>query len=342
LLFLLFLCAGPGFAQLGTNAPGPTITFAAPVYDFGKVKSGETVRHTYTFTNTGTQVLEVTNVQPSCGCTAAGEWTRRIEPGQIGTIAIQFNSAGFGGEVLKTVTVNSTDKAHPSLTLQLKGLVWKPVDVLPSFAVLNIMPDATSASTIVRITNNTDEYISITSEPKCSTTEFRAEIRTNHPGKEFQLEIKAVPPFKPGNSQATVTLTTTSTNLPLVSVGLWSIVQPKLAVIPDKVTLPPAPIAVKTLPTITIQNNSTNLVTVSEPACSLANVDLTFKEAIAGRAYVVTLAFPAGFEVPAGDPPNLTLKTSLPELPLIKVPITHLPKPATNPASDAGSATGSN
>jgi hypothetical protein len=99
---------------------------------------------------------------------------------------------------------------------------------------------------------------------------------------------------------------------------------------------------VKTLPTITIQNNSTNLVTVYEPACSLANVDLTFKEAIAGRAYVITLAFPAGFEVPAGDPPNLTLKTSLPELPLIKVPITHLPKPATNPASDAGSATGSN
>jgi hypothetical protein len=329
LAVLLFLCAAPGFAEPATNAPGPRITFSETVHDFGKVKSGQTVKHTYTFTNTGSELLEVTNVQPSCGCTTAGEWTRRIEPGQVGTIPVQFSSAGFGGEVLKTVTVNSNDKGQPAITLQLKGTVWKPVDVLPSFAVLNIMPDASSASTLVRIINNTDDYISITSEPKCTTNAFSAEIRTNQPGKEFQLEIRALPPFKPGNSQATITLTTTSTNLPLVSVGVWSIVQPKLAVIPAQVTLPPAPIAAKTLPTVTIQNNSTNLITVSEPACSLANVDLALKEVIPGRAYVVTLAFPAGFEIPAGDPPVLTLKTSLPELPLLKIPISHLPKPAT-------------
>ena len=342
LVLSLFLCGAPGFAQPARQATGPRITFAQPIHDFGKVKSGDTVKHTFTFTNSGNQLLEVTNVQTSCGCTAANEWTRRVEPGQTGSIPIQFNTAGFGGEVLKTATVYSTDKAQPALVLQLKGTIWKPIDVVPTFAVLNIMPDASSASTTVKITNNTDEHISITSEPKCSTTAFKAEIRTNQPGKEFQIEIKAEPPFKPGNSQAAITVTTSSTNLPLVSVGVFSIVQPKLAVIPPQVMLPPAPISVKTSPTVTIQNNSTNVITISEPSLPLADVDLTFKEVIPGRAYSITLAFPAGFEIPPEDPLVLTLKTSLPELPVVKVPIIHLPKPVTVPVSAVGSSPGSN
>src|SRR5262249_37068225 len=159
-----------------------------------------------------------------------------------GTVSVQFNSTGLSGGELKTVTVHSTDKASAAVTLKLKGTLWKPLDVLPNFAVLNILPDATGPSTIVRMTNHADDYVSISSEPKCSSPAFTAEIRTNHPGREFQIEIKAVPPFEPGNSQATVTLNTTSTNIPVVSIGVWSIVQPKLAVIPAQVALPPAPI----------------------------------------------------------------------------------------------------
>jgi hypothetical protein len=338
LTLLLFFGLAPAFAQLGTDEVGPRITFSMPVYDFGRVKSGELVKHTYTFTNSGSQVLEVTNVQPSCGCTTAGEWTHRVEPGQIGTVGIQFNTTGMGGEVLKTVTISSSDKSNPAFTLQLKGTVWKPIEVLPGFAVLNILPDAITASTIVKITNNTEEYIYITSGPKCSTTAFSAGIRTNQPGKEFQVDIKAVPPFEPGNSRATITLTTTSTNQPLISIGVWSIVQPKLAVIPPQITLPASILATNSL-TVTIQNNSTNLITISHPTCSLTNVDLTFKEVIPGRAYSVILAFPIGFEIPSSDVPSLTLKTSLPEQPLIKVPIAQTSKTAV---SVAGSAKGSN
>ena len=71
---------------------GPKIQFATPMYDFGKVKSGELVKYTYVFTNVGGATLQVSNVQASCGCTTAGEWTRQVEPGQTGSIPIQFNS----------------------------------------------------------------------------------------------------------------------------------------------------------------------------------------------------------------------------------------------------------
>jgi hypothetical protein len=66
-------------------------------------------------------------------------------------------------------------------------------------------------------------------------------------------------------------------------------------------------------------------------------VDIAFKEVMPGHAYTVTLGFPAGFEIPAGDSPMLTLKTSLPEQPLIQVAISHLPRPATNVVSAARS-----
>jgi hypothetical protein len=184
------------------------IAFAQPIYDFGRVKAGDAVKHTFVFTNVGTEVLEVTNVQTSCGCATTGEWTRRVEAGGTGTIPVQFHTAGFGGEMLKTVAVYSTDKTNFLTTLQLKGTVWKPVDVVPSFAVLNILPDATTASTSVRITNNIDEHISILSHPKCSSPAFVAEIRTNQRrsgrimrGRSFNWTSKLCRPSSPATDK---------------------------------------------------------------------------------------------------------------------------------------------
>src|SRR6266478_4117700 len=74
--------------ETGTNAAGPKIQFAMPIYDFGKVKSGDPVKYSYVFTNIGTEVLEVTHVQPSCGCTTAGDWTHKVDPGQTGTVPV--------------------------------------------------------------------------------------------------------------------------------------------------------------------------------------------------------------------------------------------------------------
>jgi hypothetical protein len=137
-----------------------------------------------------------------------------------------------------------------------------------------------------------------------------------------------VPPFEPGNRQASVTLSTSSTNLPLVSVGVWAIVQPRLAIIPAQVTIPPAPLAARVVATVVIQNNTTNLARISEASLNVKNVELTVNEVIPGRAYTMTLAFPAGFELPAGEPCEVSFKSSLPDLPQLKVPICHLAKPA--------------
>ena len=81
------------------------IGFSEEVFDFGKIKAGEKVTHTFIFTNTGKTDLIVTEVSPSCGCTAT-EWTKEpIPAGKTGQIDIIFNSTGKKGQQNKSVTV---------------------------------------------------------------------------------------------------------------------------------------------------------------------------------------------------------------------------------------------
>jgi hypothetical protein len=92
--------------------PLTTIAFDEVNYDFGKIKEGETVKHKFRFTNTGTNDLILENVKPSCGCTAL-EWPKKpIPPGESGEIEAQFNSTGKVGLQNKyiTVTLNSVER----------------------------------------------------------------------------------------------------------------------------------------------------------------------------------------------------------------------------------------
>lgn len=313
-----------------TNAPGPKIRFANTVHDFGRVKSGEAIKCTYTFTNTGEATLILSSVQPQCGCTAAGEWSRQVEPGKTGSIPIQFNTLNYQGQVIKTVTVVCNDKTQPTLFLQLKGNIYKPLDVSPQLAVLNVSPDAESVSAMVTITNNTDEPLML-SAPESNNKSFAAELRTTVPGKAYQLVVSTVPPLNQGGVQAQIGMKTSWTNQPVLNVSVFANVQPAIVLIPQHITLPPAPLANPQAPMVTIQNNSTNLLSLSDPVVNSQGVETQLKVNQPGRSFSVVATFPQGFEIPAGQQLELSVKTTNPRQPLLKVPITQLPRIAVPP-----------
>lgn len=195
---------------------GPRIQFQTPVYDFGKVRSGEPVKYTFIFTNTGDAVLVLTGVQTSCGCTTVGEWSRQVEPGRTGAISIQYNSPGYSGQVLKIVTVASNDKSQPAVGLQLKGAVWQPVEVQPGIVVLTIPPEAQSNVTATaHILNHMDQPLEVWG-PESIHRGFAVELRTNTPGRDFLVAISAAPPFEAAGLRTQITLKTSSTNVPVV------------------------------------------------------------------------------------------------------------------------------
>jgi|GEM_PF-503612 hypothetical protein len=95
----------PTTESIGDSTPITTIVFDQDVFDFGKIKSGEVVKHEFTFTNTGKHPVVIENVKPACGCTAIEYSEEPVPPGEKGKIKAQFDSAGKSGPQMKHITI---------------------------------------------------------------------------------------------------------------------------------------------------------------------------------------------------------------------------------------------
>lgn len=104
------------------EGPLPSFAFAETEYDFGTIKEGEKVKHTFKFTNTGDAPLIIQNASGSCGCTVPTYSKEPIAPGETGEIVAEFNSKGQKNQQIKTVriTANTWPKQH---TLKIRAMV---------------------------------------------------------------------------------------------------------------------------------------------------------------------------------------------------------------------------
>ncbi|MGA2866132.1 MAG: DUF1573 domain-containing protein [Verrucomicrobiota bacterium] len=319
--------APPVATSSPTNIPGPKIQFDATIYDFGKVMSGQQVKHTFCFTNTGSQDLVLSNVQGSCGCTALGDWAHQVKPGESGQIPVVFNTANYNYPVTKFVTVVCNDKTQPFVSLQLKGIVWKPIDVSPPVASLFLRPDCPFGSVTIRITNGLEQLL-LLSVPESNNRLFAAELRTNNLGREYLVIISNTAALPPGSVQGQITFKTSVTNVPVISILTWANSQPAMNIVPLRIDLTQAPLPTNQLRYVTIINNSTNPVALSEPSVDAKDANITVTESQPGRYFTVVLTFPTGFELPAGRAGSFTVKTTHPQFPLVKVPIYQPARPA--------------
>ena len=110
----------------------PEIKFENTTYDFGKIKEeGGKVTGRFIFTNVGNEPLELTNVRPGCGCTAANYTKGAIAPGEQGYIEATYNPYNRPGGFNKNIRVTTNEprflqdeKATPHMIF-IKGEVIK-------------------------------------------------------------------------------------------------------------------------------------------------------------------------------------------------------------------------
>jgi hypothetical protein len=67
-----------------------TMKFDKEEIDLGNVKKGSKTTAVFTVTNTGKNPLNISNVQPSCGCTTASKPEKPIPPGGSDKIEVVF------------------------------------------------------------------------------------------------------------------------------------------------------------------------------------------------------------------------------------------------------------
>jgi uncharacterized cupredoxin-like copper-binding protein len=89
------------------SAQLPVMTFDKTTHDFGTIKEGEAQQTVFTFTNTGSAPLIITNATSSCGCTVP-DYPKNtpIAPGDSGQLTVNFNGTGMN-KVTKTIRVEA-------------------------------------------------------------------------------------------------------------------------------------------------------------------------------------------------------------------------------------------
>lgn len=303
-------------------ADGPRIQFASTTYDFGRVNGDSLVDCLFTFTNTGNARLDVTEVNPSCGCMKIGNWTRQVEPGQSGTISVRYDSHHYTGRFAKSVFVVCSDPGQPRPILEITGNVWRPIEIKPPSVALNLSAEAPSNFTSVQIISHLDEPL-VLSDLKVNHPGLGVDLQTNQPGKDYQVNVRTLPPFPTNSQQAQITLKSSATNMPVITVSGFVNFQPVVMAIPFQVRLPRLPLTNTYSGTVWVRNNGTNALSLSEPTVNAPGVEVQLKENEPGRLIIATLNFPAGFDLPAGTNLEFRAKSSHPLYPTIQVPIVH-------------------
>jgi hypothetical protein len=108
-----------------SDAKLPKIFFQQSQYDFGIVKEGDVVSHTFTFTNKGKATLDIKDIKTSCGCTAALVSNKQIPPGKEGTLKIDLDTKNREGRMSRTITVSSNDPEEPNKVLTIYAEISK-------------------------------------------------------------------------------------------------------------------------------------------------------------------------------------------------------------------------
>lgn len=108
-------------AAPSTKQAPSTLKWESEIHDFGTLPQGKPVTYEFTFTNTTKETVLITNVRPSCGCTAANYTKTPIKPGEKGMVAATYNAAASGA-FNKSITVTTSDSETPK-SLIIKGKV---------------------------------------------------------------------------------------------------------------------------------------------------------------------------------------------------------------------------
>jgi hypothetical protein len=116
-----------------TQAELPRIEVESSMHDFGMVNEGSTPKHAFTIRNAGTAPLLLTEIRPSCGCTAIAVTNQEIPPGGTSSIELAFSTRGFTGENRLTITVLSNDPSNPQSVLEFKADVERLLDFEPQY-----------------------------------------------------------------------------------------------------------------------------------------------------------------------------------------------------------------
>jgi hypothetical protein len=213
----------------------------APQVSLGEVKAGRPLSYRFTFVNRGSDVVQITAVQPSCGCLQPQLGERRLQPGGTGVLVLGVNTltAPAGPNAWRVQILYSAGGRADELTLTLRATVVSEITVQPAALVLQT---ENSLSHEVTLTDARQTPISVT-ELRTTAPLLRASLRESHldetSRKVLTVKLDVEPGFPEGRHDETLQIFTSDPEYPELRVPVTVVKQTRSAVhaTPPEVTI---------------------------------------------------------------------------------------------------------
>lgn len=91
------------------------------LWDFGQVKEGEILKHNFILKNESQDVLNIKDVNTSCGCTVSKVEKKVLLPGESTLIEVEFDTKGYSGLTQQYIYVHTDNLDNPVLRFIIKA-----------------------------------------------------------------------------------------------------------------------------------------------------------------------------------------------------------------------------
>ncbi len=219
--FAMWMCLTFGLIVLSGQEKAPSIVVDNPVKDFGKVTVGKTLKHVFSFSNSGSSTLEILEVEPTCGCQAVSLTTKQIEPGKSGQIEVHVDTTVMIGAVTESINIITNDPLRPSILLTIKVDVQPEISLSSPSIYFGDVPKGKEVTEEVILTILEDKSIKILSaESSDESVSVRLEPVPDSDGKKVKLIATYAADGKIGYRLGDITVKTTSYLTPELTIHL--------------------------------------------------------------------------------------------------------------------------
>jgi len=248
--------------KAAASAAAPKLVLVQEKKDVGTVPKGEVVHATFVIRNEGKADLHVTDVKPSCGCTAP-EYDKTIKPGAEGKVVLNVDTKTFQGQISKSALILTDDPEKPQVTVFVMANVKPYVETHPvGFFRLQALTGEVATSEMILASDEADfkptkveppnSYVKATIAPA-----KESEKVAGKGANQWKVTVTTVPDAPEGLLGGYVKVATGAAKQPEMSLAVSGYIKPTLSVTPLSVNFGNfEPKADPVRRTVTIINNN--------------------------------------------------------------------------------------
>jgi hypothetical protein len=334
----------------GSANGAPKLVITTFNHDFGEVKPGTPLKHSFIVKNQGKGDLEITSVTPGCGCTASN-FDALIAPGKEGKITLEIaRTELYSGEVAKSAQVVTNDPLSQSFNLMLRayftpgsappagassppspiaiagaGKMIGPFAVSPGDRWVTSVLTGSSSTGTLNLYNGSGTPVRV-KRVSPGGTDFTVNFLTIEEGKRYELSVATNPALKPGQYHQTVKLLTDSKGAPEMEIELAATVYPKVFVTPTSMNFAQlsatADGATSNVPPIYVRKLRGGGLKVNSVTSTLPFINVSVTAEAEGQIYTIRVTIDKSkLTTPGEFKGKIRIETNDTDTPVLEVPV---------------------